>query len=169
MSLGASLSVALGAAQLSWCSSGSDGSDSVGEGGDRGADGGEGIEKGLEGGVVDVCHGGGDDVLDFWEHLVEHGLGVGRYVDEDSAAVVGVGDTFDVTVAFERVEDAGHRSGGDVHSDADFAGGNGAAGAFDDGERVECSVGQAVTAGDGGDELLGLAADDFELADRARG
>ena len=59
---------------------------------DRGADGGEGVEKGLEGVAVDVCHGSGDDVLDFWEHLVEHCLGVGRDVNEDAAAVVGVGD-----------------------------------------------------------------------------
>jgi hypothetical protein len=56
-----------------------------------------------------------------------------------------------------------------VHPGADLAGGDGAAGAFDDGERVECSVGQTVTAGDCGDELLGPAADDLELADRARG
>ena len=50
---------------MSWCSSGSDGREGVGGGCDRGADGGEGVEKGLEGVVVDVCHGGGDDVLDF--------------------------------------------------------------------------------------------------------
>ena len=34
-----------------------------------GADGGEGVEKGLEGVVPDVCHGSGDDVLDFWSIL----------------------------------------------------------------------------------------------------
>ena len=96
-------------------------------------------------------------------------LGVGRDVNEDAAAVVGVGDAFDVAVAFEGVEDAGHRSGGDVHSGADLARRNGAAGTFDDGERVERSVGEAVMPGDCGDKLLGLAADDLELADRARG
>ena len=137
---GALLSVALGAAQLSWRSSGSDGREGVGDGGNRCADGGEGVEKHLEGVLVDVCHCSGDDVLDFWEHLVEHGLGVGRDVNEDAAAVVGVGETLDVAVAFQGVEDAGHRSRGDVHSGADLAGGKRAARAFDDGERVECSV-----------------------------
>jgi hypothetical protein len=55
VSLGASVSVGLGAAQVSWCSSGSDGREGVGDGGDRGADGGEGVEKGSEGVVVDAC------------------------------------------------------------------------------------------------------------------
>jgi hypothetical protein len=54
-----------------------------------------------------------------------------------------------------------------VHTGADLAGGDRAAGAFDDGKGVERGVGQAVTAGDGRDEFFGFAADDLELTDRA--
>ena len=154
---------------MSGCSAGSDGRQGVREGGDRGADDGQGVEKVLKRFLVDGCHGGGDDVLDFWEHLVEHGLRVGGDVNEDAAAVVRVGDAFDVAAAFEGVEDARHRPRGDVHPGADLAGGKGTARAFDDGERVERGVGQTVTAGDGGDEGLGVPADDLELADGARG
>jgi hypothetical protein len=56
-----------------------------------------------------------------------------------------------------------------VHPGADLAGGKGTARALDDRERVERGVGEPVTAGDAGHELLGLGADDLELTERTGG
>jgi len=141
------------------CPAGSWGWHLFGYRGDSSVQGGQGAEKGDKGVIVEASHGSACDLLDFWEHPVQHVGGRGGDVDQDAAAVSCVGEAPDETVAFECVEHAGHRPAGDVHPCADFAYRYGPTVAFDDGQGVEGGVRQPVAAGHAGDEGFGVGAD----------
>jgi hypothetical protein len=126
--------------------------------------GGQAVEQDGQRLVAERAEGGGDELLDLREELVEHGLGVGRDVDQDPAPVNRVGLAPDVALAFEGVQDGGHRRGGDMHPGADLARGERAVGALDDSQGIDRGVGQPVAAGDIRDEGLGAGAGQLELA-----
>src|SRR5581483_9906358 len=65
------------AAEVRGCAAGCWGGQFVRYCGDGGVDEGQRVEEGLQGIVVEDCHGRGGDLLDFWKHPVEHSGGRG--------------------------------------------------------------------------------------------
>jgi len=68
---------------------------------------------------------------------VEEGLGIGRDLDEDTTAVVGIGEALDTPVALEGVEHASEGSAGDVRAGSNLTGRKGRPVSLDDSQRVE--------------------------------
>jgi len=106
----------------------------------------------VDGGVLDLGdeakkvvllaggEGGGDHVafacVEGREKLVEDGLCIRSDVDEELAAIAGMGHASDESASFERVEEGGHRARRDEHSFGDDRRFERFTGALDDGEDL---------------------------------
>ena len=117
--------------------------------------------------VAEASNYCGGRLNDLGEKSIKYVVSGGSDFDKDSTSIAGIRQTFDEAVSFQGVEHAGHCPTRDVHVGTDGADGHGATVSLNDGQRIECGVGQTMTTRHRRNQGFGLAPHGFEFSDHA--